>query len=40
MFNIKRVNFISARSVFYKRVYNLNKIYKLSYLVINRVYKQ
>ena len=37
--NIKRANFISAKSTFYKRFYNLNKIYRLSYLVINRVYK-
>ena len=37
--NIKRAGFIGAKSAFYKRFYNLNKIYKLSCLVINRVYK-
>jgi hypothetical protein len=37
--NIKRASFISARLVFYRRFYNLNKIYRLSYLIINKVYK-
>jgi hypothetical protein len=37
--NIKRAGFIGTKSVFYRRFYNLNKIYKLNYLVINRVYK-
>jgi hypothetical protein len=38
--NIRRVGFIGARSAFYKRFYNLNKIRGLSCLIINRVYRQ
>jgi hypothetical protein len=40
MLNIKRAGFIGARSAFYKRFYNLDKIYRLSYLAISKVYKQ
>jgi hypothetical protein len=38
--NIRRASSIGARSAFYKRFYNLNKIRRLSYLAINRVYRQ
>jgi hypothetical protein len=36
----KRAGFIGAKLVFYRRFYNLNKIYRLSYLTINKVYRQ
>jgi hypothetical protein len=39
MFNIKRTGFIGIRLIFYKHFYNLNKIRKLSCLIINKVYK-
>jgi hypothetical protein len=38
--NIRRAGFIGARSAFYRRFYNLNKICKLSYLAISRVYRR
>jgi hypothetical protein len=38
--NIRRAGFISARLVFYGRFYNLDKIYKSSYLTINKVYRR
>ena len=38
--SIRRTGSIGARLAFYKRFYNLNKICRLSYLVINRVYKR
>jgi hypothetical protein len=38
--NIERASFIRVRSVFYKRFYNLDKIRRLSYLAISRVYRQ
>ena len=38
MLNIRRAGFIGTRLMFYKRFYNLNKIYKLNYLIINKVY--
>jgi len=37
--NIKRAGSIGARSMFYRRFYNLNKIRRSSYLIISRVYK-
>ena len=39
MLNIRRAGFIGARSVFYGRFYNLDKIRRLSYLVVNKVYR-
>ena len=35
----ERAGSIGARLVFYKRFYNLDKIRRLSYLAISRVYK-
>jgi hypothetical protein len=40
MLSIRRAGFISARSAFYRRFYNLNKIRGLNCLAINRVYKR
>jgi hypothetical protein len=37
---IGRVSSTSANSVFYKRFYNLDKIYGLSCLAVNRVYRR
>ena len=38
--NIRRSGFISVKSMFYKRFYNLDKIYRLNYLIISRVYRR
>jgi hypothetical protein len=38
--SIGRAGFIGARSAFYRRFYNLDKIYGLSYLAVSRVYRQ
>jgi ABC-type phosphate/phosphonate transport system permease subunit len=38
--NIRRAGSIGARLAFYRRFYNLDKIRKLSYLTVNRVYRQ
>jgi hypothetical protein len=37
---IERAGFIGARSAFYKRFYNLDKIYRLSYLTVSKVYRR
>jgi hypothetical protein len=37
--NTGRAGFIGARSAFYGRFYNLDKIRRLSYLAISRVYR-
>ena len=37
--SIEKAGSISTRSAFYKRFYNLDKIRRLSYLVVNKVYR-
>jgi hypothetical protein len=38
--SIERVSSTSTNSVFYRRFYNLDKIYRLSYLAISKVYRR
>jgi hypothetical protein len=38
--SIERAGSIGARSAFYECFYNLDKIHRLSYLAISRVYRR
>ena len=40
MSNIRRAGFIDVKSAFYEYFYNLDKIYRLNYLIISRVYRR